>query len=156
MWQHLKCGTNKMTTAKFIDNITINVIAKDGESFTLEAFLPVHQKQQPFIEESLVKYFEECFSDDKSSMVYWVLMKMTGQLGFSFSYIGSDRAEERQRIGSRIKELRELKSIEAKQLAILAKIDPANLSRIENGKYSIGLDVLSRIAYVLGAKVDLV
>ena len=38
----------------------------------------------------------------------------------------------------------------------LAGIDAANLSRIEQGKYSVGLDILSRIAFVLGAHIDLV
>ena len=37
-----------------------------------------------------------------------------------------------------------------------AGIDAANLSRIEQGRYSVGLDILSRIAFVLGAHIDLV
>ncbi|NDV14863.1 helix-turn-helix domain-containing protein [Muricauda sp. TY007] len=35
-------------------------------------------------------------------------------------------------------------------------MDAANLSRIEQGRYSVGLDILSRISEVLGVKVDLV
>jgi transcriptional regulator with XRE-family HTH domain len=46
--------------------------------------------------------------------------------------------------------------MEAKQLAIITNIDAANLSRIEQGKYSVGLDILSKISLALGAKVDLV
>ena len=76
--------------------------------------------------------------------------------GFSFYYAGSDRSEERERIGAKIRQLREVKGMEAKQLAVLANIDAANLSRIEQGKYSVGLDILTRIANVLGVKVDLV
>ena len=55
------------------------------------------------------------------------------------------RHAERVRIGSRIRELREAKKMEARDLAILAGIDAANLSRIEQGKYSTGVDILSRI-----------
>lgn len=46
--------------------------------------------------------------------------------------------------------------MEARDLARLAGIDAANLSRIENGKYSVGLDILSKIAAVLGKKIDFV
>ena len=52
--------------------------------------------------------------------------------------------------------MRKEKNIEAKLLSQLANIDAANLSRIEQGRYSVGLDVLSKIALALGAKVELV
>ena len=67
-----------------------------------------------------------------------------------------DRHGDRVRIGSRIRQLREAKGMEARDLALLAGIDAANLSRIEQGRYSVGLDILSRIAFVLGAHIDLV
>ena len=50
----------------------------------------------------------------------------------------------------------EEKGIEAKDLAKLANIDAANLSRIEQGKYSVGLDILSKLAFVLGYHIDFV
>lgn len=67
-----------------------------------------------------------------------------------------DLNAERKRIGSRIVELRDEKNIEAKVLAQKAKIDSANLCRIEKGKYSVGLDILSKIAYSLDMKIDFV
>ncbi len=77
--------------------------------------------------------------------------------GLSFLGIGAgDRQSERTRIGNRIRQIREERGIEARDLAQLANIDAANLSRIENGKYSVGIDVLSRIATSLGKKIDLV
>lgn len=145
-----------MTKAKFLDDTTINVVARDGETITLKAHLPVPREEQLTIAKALAHYFEKNFSDDKSSMVYWVLMDMLANVGFGFSYAGSDRSEERKRIGARIRQLREEKRIEAKQLATLAKIDAANLSRIEQGKYSVGFDILTKIADALGVKVDLV
>ena len=66
------------------------------------------------------------------------------------------RSEERQRIGERIRELRKKKGIDAKDLASRIGIDASNLSRIEQGRYSVGLDILSKIASALGAKVDIV
>lgn len=145
-----------MTKVTFLDNSTINVVALDGETFTLTTHLPVPKNEQQEITRLLASCFEENFSDDKTSMIYWVLMEMMSSAGFSFYYEGSDRSEERKYIGSRIRQLREKNGMEAKALAKLANIDAANLSRIERGRYSVGLDVLSRIASALGAKVDLI
>lgn len=65
-------------------------------------------------------------------------------------------SEERKRIGERIKELRKKKNLDAKTLASRIGIDASNLSRIEQGHYSVGFDILSKIAAALGAKVDFV
>ena len=67
-----------------------------------------------------------------------------------------NRQAERVRIGKRIKELREGKKMEARDLALLTGIDAANLSRIEQGKYSTGVDILSRICVILDAHLDLI
>ncbi|MBL7836233.1 MAG: helix-turn-helix transcriptional regulator [Bacteroidetes bacterium] len=144
-----------MTKVKFLDSSIIEVVAKDGEVFTLKAHLPVHPQNQDYIKKTLTKYFTECFEDDKSSMVYWILMKMLTDVGFGFSYVNSDRSADRERIGARIRQIREQKGMEAKHLAMLSGIDAANLSRIEQGRYSVGLDVISKIAEALCVKVDL-
>ena len=132
------------------------MVARDGETFTVKTFFPILKDEQEPISSFLAHYFEKNFSDDKVSMVYWVLMDTMANEGFSFFLASGDRSEERKRIGARIRQLREEKGIEAKHLATLANIDAANLSRIEQGRYSIGLDILTRIANVLGVKVDLV
>lgn len=69
---------------------------------------------------------------------------------------GIDKNRERERIGERIKQLRQEKGIDAKTLAMRADITPANLCRIEQGKYSPGLDILVKIATALDAKIDFV
>ena len=67
-----------------------------------------------------------------------------------------DKGEERKRIGEKIRELRRENNMEAKELARRIGIDASNLSRIEQGHYSVGFDTLNKIANALGAKVDLV
>ena len=67
-----------------------------------------------------------------------------------------DKGEERKRIGNRIKELRKKNNVDAKTLASRVGIDASNLSRIEQGHYSVGFDILSKIANYLGARIDLV
>lgn len=52
-------------------------------------------------------------------------------------------------IGNRITELRKLKGLTQNELAEKARITQNNLSRIETGKYSPGLDILMRIADAL-------
>ena len=104
----------------------------------------------------IVHAFEKNFGDDKSLMAYFVLCDCMAEMNFAFQFIKSDRSTERKRIGSRIREIREAKNMEARFVAKLANIDAANLSRIEQGKYSVGLDILHRISTTLGVKVDLV
>lgn len=142
-----------MTKVTFLDDSTIKVLARDGEQFTFKT-LPVPKNGQQRIENLMTYHFEENFSDDKTKMIYCVQTKMFGEI-FFFHY-DSDHSGERKRIGSRIRQIREDKGMEAKVLAKLANIDAANFSRIEQGSYSVGLDILSRIAKVLGTKVDLV
>lgn len=145
-----------MAKVNFLDSSIIEVIAADGEKILLKSHLPVHHMRQKPIANVLAISFDNNFSDDKSSMVYWVLMDMLASESFGFSYEGSDRNADRERIGSRIRQLRVDKGMEAKQLATLADIDAANLSRIEQGRYSVGLDILTKISHALGVKVDLV
>ena len=145
-----------MTKSKFIDDTTINVVVRDGETFTLKMYLPVRKEEQQAVANFLSDSFDKNFSEDKTGLIYWVLMDAMANADFSFYSAGSDRSEERKRIGAKIRHLRERKGIEAKHLATMVHIDAANLSRIEQGKYSIGLDILTRIAHVLGVKVDLV
>ncbi|MGC4234671.1 MAG: helix-turn-helix transcriptional regulator [Niabella sp.] len=145
-----------MTRVTFLDDATINVVARDGEVFTLTTYLPVQKSFQREIADFLAQSFEKSFEDDKTSMVYWVLMDAIANGGFSFFYVRSDRQEERERIGAKIRQIRESKGFEAKKLATLVNIDSANLCRIEQGRYSVGLDILAKIASALGVKVDLV
>ena len=67
-----------------------------------------------------------------------------------------DKMEERIRIGTKIRELRQKQKIDAKTLALRAGIDASNLSRIEQGHYSVGLDILAKIANALNAHIELV
>lgn len=71
-------------------------------------------------------------------------------------YVIKDSNKERERIGRRIREIRSSLKMEAKTLARLSQIDAANLSRIEQGKYSVGLDVLCKIATALNSRVEII
>jgi len=157
-----------MIQARFLDDSTIEVIALDGEKFTWKTLFPTLKQDQQYFAERLAYYFQKYFEDnigDNTGMglQYWVWIQMTWYEGLTINGGKGDREEERillyqerVRIGTRIRELRKEKNIEAKMLARIANIDAANLSRIEQGRYSVGLDILSRIAFALGAKIELV
>ncbi|MCZ2505101.1 helix-turn-helix domain-containing protein [Bacteroides fragilis] len=61
---------------------------------------------------------------------------------------------ERERIGKRIAEIRKTKGLSQAKLSELTGIAPGNIARIETGKYSTGIDILSKIANALGYKLD--
>ena len=66
-----------------------------------------------------------------------------------------DERKARKAIGDKISMLRMKKGMTVKQLAEAANITPSNLSRIENYRYSPGLDVLARICDALGAELKI-
>lgn len=62
----------------------------------------------------------------------------------------------RIRIGKRIAQLRAEKNMTQGDLAKASGVTLANISRIERGQYSPGLDVLTKIADAMGAQIDIV
>lgn len=144
--------------ARIIDDRMVEVIAPDGEVFSVLVSTGKYSNvEYRNYELHVIEWvFDLSFSEDKELMTQKIWNGLVFN-GVSFMGMSSgDRQGERTRIGKKIRSIREEKDIEAKDLAKLAKIDPANLSRIEQGKYSVGLDILSKIAFVLGCQVDLV
>jgi DNA-binding Xre family transcriptional regulator len=144
--------------AKIIDDHMIEVSAPDGEIFFVMAKIGRYISEETrYYQLHLVEWvFDTSFSEDKEKMTdnIWRNLLLNG---VSFMGMSSgDRQEQRTRIGKKIRQIREEKGIEAKDLAKLANIDAANLSRIEQGKYSVGIDSLSRIAFVLGCQIDII
>jgi len=157
-----------MIQSTFVDDFTIEVTAQDGEKFIWKTLFPTPKQDQKYYAEKLA-YYSEKYSKDNigdntgMGMQYWIWIQMNYFEGIAINGGKGDREDEkiflhqeRIRIGARIRELRKEKNIEAKILAQLANIDAANLSRIEQGRYSVGLDVLSKIALALGAKIEMI
>lgn len=64
--------------------------------------------------------------------------------------------QERQRIGQRIAELRKQKGLTQQDVADRIGMQRNNISRIEQGKYSVGFDTLQTIAEEFGMTIDFV
>ena len=63
---------------------------------------------------------------------------------------------ERERIGQRITEIRSAKNMTIQELSEASGIKPANLIRIEAGRYATTLDILNKIAQALKSKIEIV
>ena len=66
------------------------------------------------------------------------------------------KEEERLRIGQRIAELRKERGMSQVALAAACGLQQAHIARIENGKYSVGLDTLATIAQAMNLRVDFI
>ena len=149
-----------LSSAQIINRKEVEVTAPDGEVYIVLCQIGAYineetKKQELYWLETL---FDENFSDDKEQMINNIWHKSL-QFGIGGGILGistGTRYEDRARIGIRIREIREKRGIEARDLARLVGIDAANLSRIENGRYSVGFDILAKIATALGKKVDFV
>lgn len=62
----------------------------------------------------------------------------------------------RQRIGNKIKMLRLNKGLKQSELSDKIGIHQSNITRIEAGRYSVGLDILQEIANALDCDLDIV
>lgn len=73
------------------------------------------------------------------------------QSAFMMGYYGQkeDLKTYRLQVGNKIAELRKQKGMSQRDLAEAAGVTPANIANIENGKYSVGIDVLAKIAGAL-------
>ena len=144
--------------ARIVDSKMVEVTAPDGEVFQVFCQVGAYlsEETRKFELHLIEAIFDKNFSEDKEQMTNNIWRESFAR-GVAFLGISSgDRQGERVRIGGRIRQIREERNMEARDLAKLAGIDAANLSRIENGKYSVGIDILSKIAAVLGKKIDLV
>lgn len=144
--------------AQILNEGMIEVQTHDGEIFTMLSDLAKYDSEEykKYVLHLIEFIFDRNFSDDKEKMINRIGLEFIRNAVPSMGLGHGNRQGERERIGKRIRELREAKQMEARDLAILTGIDAANLSRIEQGKYSTGIDILSRIAIVLNAHLDLI
>jgi transcriptional regulator with XRE-family HTH domain len=63
---------------------------------------------------------------------------------------------DRLRIGSRLRELREAQGLTTTQLGERCGLTQSTISKVENGKWSVSLDILSKIAGALGCSVEII
>ena len=145
------------TKVKFVSLNKVTVETPQGDRFTLglSGVVPIELQEQ---NSKIIAYlFDKYYKGDPSVImgpIYRDMLRMGCWVAPFWN--GPDRNNERERIGAQIRRLREERRLEAKDLARYADIDASNLSRIEKGKFSAGLDVLCKIAAAMDCSVEII
>lgn len=66
------------------------------------------------------------------------------------------KCENRLRIGSQVASIRKEKGLTIRQLAEQCGVSYQNITKIENGKYNVSIDILAKLCEVLNYKLELV
>lgn len=61
----------------------------------------------------------------------------------------------REYIGQQIAALRNKQGLTTRQLADMCGVTYVNISKIENGRYNVSIDILSKICSAMGAKIKI-
>lgn len=64
--------------------------------------------------------------------------------------------EDRIKVGRQIAAIRGKRSLTTRQLAELCGLDQSNISKIENGRYNVSIDILSRVCKALNADIAII
>ena len=64
--------------------------------------------------------------------------------------------EHRISIGKQIMSIRQAKGITQLELANATGLDRANISKIECGRYNVGIDIIHKICDALGTRLEIV
>ena len=148
------------TIVEFLDPKRVRVETSVGDSFILgfssSMNYQIDQQWDGFFTKCVVGLFDKFYNGDERVIWGPIAAGFYKNRLSSFSWVMNDRDKERERIGNRIKELRKEQDVDAKTLAQRVGIDAGNLSRIEQGKFSVGLDILCKIASALNMRIDFV
>ena len=63
--------------------------------------------------------------------------------------------EYRERIGSKIREIRQKRRLSQDELAALMDVNRSTISKVENGKFAITIDYLVRFGWVLDFEISI-
>lgn len=148
------------TKVTFLDPTQVKIETLNGDTYILGYSDSMNYQ----IELNMDGYFSKCVAAlfdkyyDGSERSIWgpIASGMMAARINIFTWTLLDRDKERERIGNRIKELRKEQKMDAKELAQRTGIDAGNLSKIEQGRFSVGIDILNKIAAALKTKIDFV
>lgn len=70
--------------------------------------------------------------------------------------MNDDVMTSRERIGLLLAKRRTEARLSVRQLAEMSDVSFQNVTKIENGKYNVSIDILSRICDALGCEIDII
>lgn len=148
------------TQVEFLDQLRVKVETEKGDvyilGYTNNMNYQIEQQYNHFYSKCVASLFDKYYDGNERTIWGPILAGMFRSNIYSFMWVMMDKDKERARIGNRIVELRKERKMDAKELAQKVGIDPGNLSRIEKGHFSVGIDILNKIASVLNMKLDFV
>lgn len=148
------------TSVEFLDPARVRVETTEGDTYIIGFYssmnYQIDQQCDGFFTKCITGLFDKYYKGNMNDVWGQIQAGMIRNRLESFLWVINDRDKERERIGIRIKELRKEHNMDAKTLAQKVGIDAGNLSRIEQGKFSVGIDILNKIASVLKMKIDFV
>ena len=155
-----KRNRDMATKVSFINQEQVKVETADGRTYILgygdsENFQIEHQSGGRY-SRCVAALFDQFYDGSDHSIWGPIAAGMLTNRLSPFLWVALDKDKERERIGNRIKELRKERKLDAKELAQMAGIDAGNLSKIERGQFSVGIDILNKIAAALNMRVDFV
>ena len=148
------------TKVEFLDPKRVRVETSEGDSYILgfnsSMNYQIDQQWDGWFTKCVIALFDKYYNGDENVIWGPIMAGFFRNKINPFLWVMNDRDKERERIGNRIKELRKEQDVDAKTLAQRVGIDAGNLSRIEQGKFSVGLDILNKIASALTMRIDFV
>lgn len=148
------------TKVEFLDPTRVSVETYDGNiyilGFTSSMNYQIDQQWDGFFTKCITGLFDKYYKGDINEARNQIMRGLFRNRLDPIHWMMNDRDKERERIGNRIRELRKEQDMDAKTLAQKVGIDAGNLSRIEQGRFSVGIDILNKIASVLNMKIDFV
>lgn len=144
----------------YLDPLKVLVETPQGEKFIIGFHSEMNYQWEQQANVPFIDFFASLFDNYYKGDERVIMGEINRQLIIHhfepvFSY-GRDPIQNRVIMGERIRELREQKNMDLLMLASKSGIQPNTLKRIEAGKFSVDLDVLSKIAQGLGMKLDFV
>ena len=148
------------TKAIYLDPKKVLVETPQGDKFIIGFYSEMNyqweqQANVPFTD-FLASLFDKIYKGDDGVIMGEINRQlMINRFESVFSY-QRDPIQNRMLMGDRIRELREQKQMDILTLSLKSNIQPNTLKRIEAGKFSVDLDVLTQIAQGLGMRIDFV
>lgn len=147
------------TSCTFLDPKKVLIQTPQGDKFIIgfhsEMNYQMEQQAVPFLKD-FASFFDSYYQGDESVIMGEINRQLFRHRYESIFSYQRDYVQNRIIVGERIRSLRELRQMDLDTLALKSSIQPNTLRRIEAGRLSVDLDVLSRIAQGLGMKIDFV
>lgn len=148
------------TKVAYLDTKSVLVETPQGDKFIIgfnsEINYQLEQQANVPFTDFLSLLFDDYYKGDESVIWGEIYRQLVIHHFESIFSVQRDSVQNRVLMGDRIRELRIRKNLDVQTLALKSCLQPSTLKRIEAGKFSVDLDVLSRIAHGLGMKIDFV